>query len=79
MPAANSQIAQEGTHHRSPEDLVDAARHEPAQSSRSRLAPCAQVIFILREKRWSFAAITAWLARHGVQVADSTVQRFYRT
>ena len=61
------------------EDLVIAARREPAQSSRSRLAPCTEVIFVLREKRWSFAAITAWLERHGVHVAESTVQRFYRT
>lgn len=63
----------------STENLIVAAQREQARPTRSRLEPCAQVIFILREKRWSFADITGWLARHGVQVAESTVQRFYRT
>ena len=61
------------------ESLIVAAQREEARPTRSRLEPCAQIIFILRGKRWSFAAITAWLAQNGVQVAESTVQRFYRT
>ena len=65
--------------HPSPEMLIVAAQHEEARPTRSRLEPCGQVIVILREKRWSFAAITAWLAQNGVHVAASTVQRFYRS
>ena len=67
LPAASSEV------------LIVAARGEGTRPSRSRLEPCAQVIFILRDKRWSFAAITDWLAQHGVQVAESTLQRFYRS
>ena len=63
----------------SAESLFVAAQREQARPTRSRLEPCAQVIFILRRKRWSFAAITAWLAQNGVRVAESTVQRFYQT
>ena len=59
--------------------LIAAAQREGVHPPRSRLESCAQVIFILRDKHWSFAAITDWLARHGVQVAESTVQRFYRS
>ena len=59
--------------------LIAAAQREGVRPPRSRLESCAQVIFILRDKQWSFAAITDWLARHGVQVAESTVQRFYRS
>lgn len=65
--------------HLSPDVLIVAAQREESRPTRSRLEPCAQVIFILREKRWSFSAITDWLAQHGVHVAESTVQRFYRT
>ena len=59
--------------------LVAAAIREGDRPGRSRLEPWTQVVFILRDKRWSFAAITAWLARHGVPAAESTVQRFYRS
>lgn len=60
-------------------EAVAAAQREGLRPGRSRLEPWTEVVFILRGKRWSFAAITDWLARHGVLVAESTVQRFYRS
>ena len=76
MPTQNP--APDELSHPLPETLIVAAQREEARATRSRLEPCARVIFILREKRWSFAAITAWLAQHGVHAAESTVSRFYR-
>ncbi len=79
MATANDACAQAETAHLLAEDLIRAAQSESDQSSRSRLAPCGPVLSILREKGWSFAAITTWLDQHGVHVAESTVQRFYRS
>lgn len=58
--------------------LDDARRYDPAQHTRSLLAPFRDVLLLQRAKFMSYEQISATLARHGLKVSPAAVGCFCR-
>lgn len=58
--------------------LDDARRYDPAQHTRSLLAPYRDVLLLQRAKFMSYEQISATLARHGLKVSPAAVGCFCR-
>jgi len=59
--------------------LMDDARHyDPAEHSRSRLAPFRDVLLVWRAKSMSYELIAATLTRHGLKTSPAGVGAFCR-
>lgn len=58
--------------------LEDARRYDPAQHTRSLLAPFRDVLLQQRAKFMSYEQIAATLARHGLKVSPAAVGIFCR-
>lgn len=58
--------------------LEDAKRYDPAQHTRSLLAPYRDVLLVQRAKFMSYEQISATLARHGLKVSPAAVGCFCR-
>lgn len=58
--------------------LADARRYDPAQHTRSLLAPYRDVLLLQRAKFMSYEQISATLARHGLKVSPAAVGCFCR-
>lgn len=58
--------------------LADARRFDPAQHTRSILAPYRDAILLFRAKFMSYELIAATLTRHGVKISPAAVGCFCR-
>ena len=58
--------------------LADARRYDPAQHTRSLLAPFRDVLLLQRAKFMSYEQIAATLMRHGLKVSPAAVGCFCR-
>lgn len=58
--------------------LADARRFDPAQHTRSILAPYRDAILLYRAKFMSYELIAATLTRHGVKISPAAVGCFCR-
>jgi hypothetical protein len=58
--------------------LADARRFDPAQHTRSILAPYRDAILLFRAKFMSYELIAATLTRHGVSISPAAVGCFCR-
>ncbi len=58
--------------------MDDARRYDPAEHSRSRLAPLRDVLLIWRAKAMSYEQIAAALTRHGLKTLPAGVGAFCR-
>jgi len=58
--------------------LDDARRYDPAQHTRSLLAPYRDVLLLQRAKFMSYEQISATLMRHGLKVSPAAIGCFCR-
>ena len=58
--------------------LDDAKRYDPAQHTRSLLAPFRDVLLLQRVKFMSYEQIAATMTRHGLKVSPAAVGCFCR-
>lgn len=58
--------------------LEDARRYDPAQHTRSLLAPYRDVLLLQRAKFMSYEQISATLTRHGLKVSPAAIGCFCR-
>jgi hypothetical protein len=58
--------------------MDDARRYDPAEHSRSRLAPFRDVLLVWRAKSMSYEQIAAALTRHGLKTSPAGVGAFCR-
>jgi hypothetical protein len=55
---------------------LEQAQAAPAKPGRSKLEEHRATIFELRHKRWTYAAIAAWLRERGIEATTSNVHRY---
>ena len=58
--------------------MEEARRYDPAEHSRSRLAPFRDVLLVWRAKSMSYELIAATLTRHGLKTSPAGVGAFCR-
>ena len=58
--------------------MDDARRYDPAEHSRSRLAPFRDALLVWRAKSMSYEQIAAALTRHGLKTSPTGVGAFCR-
>ena len=58
--------------------MEEAWRYDPAEHSRSRLAPFRDVLLVWRAKSMSYELIAATLTRHGLKTSPAGVGAFCR-
>ena len=58
--------------------MDEARRYDPAEHSRSRLAPFQDVLLVWRAKSMSYEQIAAALTKHGVKISPAGVGAFCR-
>ncbi|HEY1719446.1 MAG TPA: hypothetical protein VGH42_14295 [Verrucomicrobiae bacterium] len=56
--------------------FLEQAQAAPAKPGRSKLEEHRATIFELRRKRWTYAAIAAWLRERGIEATTSNVHRY---
>jgi hypothetical protein len=58
--------------------IEEARRYDPAEHSRSRLAPFRDVLLVCRAKSMSYELIAATLTKHGLKTSPAGVGAFCR-
>jgi hypothetical protein len=58
--------------------MDEAKRYDPAEYSRSRLAPFRDVLLVWRAKSMSYEQIAASLTKHGLKISPAGVGAFCR-
>jgi hypothetical protein len=58
--------------------MEEARRYDPAENTRSRLAPFRDVLMVCRAKSISYEQIAATLTRHGLRTSPAGVGAFCR-